>query len=235
MYIQSSFSLIHNQNLSSISSLESLTFIGGLFNISNSILEDFTVLDNINLGKGGIIIHDNSNLTSIENLKIVSTIHGTLRIYGNENLVDISSLSAVDTINGLLIISNNNSLSNCESICTLLEEGYISSSIIISENLEECNSVNEITFNCSTNSTNTLDKCNDVVVMPNPVIDELSIVFSNCSNIKNTITLLDSYGQIITISKDNKSINVDNIDSGIYHLLIEHEKGFFIKKIIVNK
>lgn len=75
---------------------------------------------------------------------------------------------------------------------------------------------------------------NDLVIYPNPVQDVVKISTNNASI--NAITLSDVNGRTIKTSNFNNfnevELSVSELNSGIYFLNINTEKGFVVKKLI---
>ncbi len=230
--------LKNNPKLASITPLDSLHYIGGFFEISESVIENFNGLENVKIGMGSIVIMDNQILTSLDNLNIHKTVHGNIRIIGNENLVKITSLIEIDSIVGGFSVFNNTSLTDCSSICRLLKDGYVENPVIVSNNLEGCNSIDEITIqDCFTSTVEIKKSANIVSVSPNPVIDELGIYFSSNYPTVYNATLYNSFGEVVEIieienNEYNQSIDMSRSVPGLYMLLIKHEKGEVVKKIL---
>ena len=77
----------------------------------------------------------------------------------------------------------------------------------------------------------------NVMVMPNPVKDNLHINLSGLSE-KATISVTNTLGQVVYIAKADEIksnaavLNLSNLKSGIYILKIESNQGVLLKKII---
>ena len=88
---------------------------------------------------------------------------------------------------------------------------------------------------------NTISKAIDFKLFPNPAHDKLNISFSNINKGLTRFTIynmqgLKLYDDQINITTDtyNKTINVNNLKSGIYFLKIENNSQAFNKKFVVD-
>ena len=78
----------------------------------------------------------------------------------------------------------------------------------------------------------------EVHIFPNPVKDFVNVEINGCKYTPIKITLVDINGKIIqqqTKAKPNKfHLNLDKIQKGIYHLILEQDHEITYKKIIKN-
>ena len=75
---------------------------------------------------------------------------------------------------------------------------------------------------------------NDFVIYPNPVNDRLYI---ETQTLTQTIEIYDVYGRIQNLSNSatqqlSNSINVDNLNSGVYFVKVVTEKGEVVKRFV---
>lgn len=91
--------------------------------------------------------------------------------------------------------------------------------------------------NCITGSCNTSIERNELLeeykVYPNP---SKGIIFIDRSSLKTRWRIFDIYGKLITggILSEQKQIDIKQLSSGIYILMIEENDRHFSKKIIIN-
>ena len=79
---------------------------------------------------------------------------------------------------------------------------------------------------------------NDVNVYPNPASDKIFISFKNNSNFQKNCDykLTDLSGRIIQQGHlSGKTIDVKNMDAGMYQLQIFNEQSFYSEKVIINR
>ncbi len=71
---------------------------------------------------------------------------------------------------------------------------------------------------------------NNLIIYPNPVTINLELQLKNSLEFKHAI-IYNSNGKKLLESK-KASINVSNLETGIYYVLIETNQGKGVKKII---
>lgn len=216
-----------------ISPFENLTEIGGILDITAKT-DDFNWFPNLNqignnLSLSHIILANNSNLSSFEELNEVNDV-----IFINDtNLNSLYGLQNVssDTFHSL-VITNNPSLSHCSlpNICSfILENPGIAN---INNNASGCNSVQEVLDNC--NMSVTSEELNSKInLYPNPVKDFVNITKTDNSIQIEKIILLDLSGKVLGELKNQEKINLGFYPVGNYILLIHTNKGSISKKITV--
>jgi hypothetical protein len=77
------------------------------FEIKNSLIANFSGLNNVRLINGGIYIYSNSNLIDLSGLDNLQTCYGDFDVISNNNLSSLKSLNELLTISGALYITNN--------------------------------------------------------------------------------------------------------------------------------
>lgn len=153
------FHQIYNLKNLSISNNPQMTGFYGLHNLSviegNLIIQSMNGLTDLNgLGQleftNGIYIENCSNLTSLYGINKVYAIYEALSISDNPLLSDITGLTYTQL--GSAYIVNNPQLTNCSiySICNLISCG--TATITVSNNSNNCNSVEEIQTYCPENA-----------------------------------------------------------------------------------
>lgn len=204
--------IISNPMLNDISGLSNLTFIGGNFFISNNdVLEDLSSLESLTLVNKGVYIYNN---------------------------IILESLTGLDNINSDSLsyfrVKNNPSLSMCSvlSLCSYLEidtAGYE-----ISNNLENCNSAEEITQLC-VNEILEYKNLSIFSIYPNPSSTYISIA-SEDNKIIDDVIIFSQLGQVILHQNGyNGSIDISNLDSGNYIIEITSDNSKERKIFIVQK
>lgn len=102
----------HNNDITSLSSLNSLIEVNGDFKIfQNNLLTNLDGLNNIKTISGILHIGGNNNLTNINDFNNIISI-GALQIAGEDSLANIDSLSKVTSVSGSIHIYNNDLISN---------------------------------------------------------------------------------------------------------------------------
>ncbi len=103
--------------------------------------------------------------------------------------------------------------------------------------VSECEMPTDTCFNVGIQENNNLNICN-IIYSPNPVNNRLAIAFSNDNN---EIYTLDFYNQLgtkiksITISSSRQDINVENLNTGIYYLILKKRDLVINRQKIIKK
>jgi hypothetical protein len=136
-------------DLISLTGLDNLTSIGGLYLYADQSLTSFEGLGNLNSIGADLNIQWCGSLQSFDGFNNLTTIDGSLNIYMNGSLTSLAGLDNIAS-NSIrcLYIAGNHVLSNCnvESIC-----GYLASpggSINIYNNAPGCNNPAEVANSC---------------------------------------------------------------------------------------
>ncbi len=119
-------SLVISRNVTDISGLNFLTYIGGNLRIS-----------------------DNDKLTDYSGLGQLTVIEGQLYLANNDAITNLQWLSNIVRIGQGITIRSNTNLSDCETICSLLNAGQVSGNLFIADNAGDCNSLEDIQGACT--------------------------------------------------------------------------------------
>ena len=79
---------------------------------------------------------------------------------------------------------------------------------------------------------------NDILVYPNPAKDVLNVYFSSMINGPSSLVIYNTIGEVViaaAIAGHNSSIDVSDLDAGIYFCRIETGAAFYNKKIVIVK
>lgn len=218
----------NNDLLTDLTGLHNIIFADDILIIGNDGLSNLTGLGSITQ-TGSFLISDNINLSSLDGISSLEKIYG-LEIINNPALNDISSFTNVDLLDCyILTISNNPQLSECSinSVCQriAINEGEVT----INNNLENCNTKNEVENQCQLSITE-MDFSNQLSVFPNPVTSVLNIELSKNISFQKAI-VKSLLGKKILETSSNQ-INVETLSSGFYLLQVFTDKGSVIKKIV---
>ncbi len=122
--VAGTLSIRDNPLLANLSGLEQLNSIGGVDIYANSSLTSISSLNNVTFIGGNLWIQGNNALTSLEGLENVTSIGGDLGIvWFNNSLINLSGLEQLDSIGGDLIIKGNNSLTSLSGLENLASLG----------------------------------------------------------------------------------------------------------------
>ncbi len=231
----------NSADITNLDGLSNITFIDGSLIIDNNtnlvVLSDqddsqpgfiTNGLNNLTSITNDLIIKDNSNLSDLNGLSALSFVGGIINIEGNSTLASLAGLNNVgaNSFNNL-IITNNTSLSLCEveSICNYLD--FTSNSATISNNAIGCNSRPEVETACENldiEDYNTIS----VTLYPNPTAGMLYIN----GVAEGKVSIYDTTGRFIKEQSFTNEIDLSNLKSGLYLILIEHEGGSSVKSIL---
>ncbi|MEI6310730.1 MAG: T9SS type A sorting domain-containing protein [Bacteroidota bacterium] len=86
--------------------------------------------------------------------------------------------------------------------------------------------------NCSTSGLNETKQEEEIKIFPNPVNDFITIQNTN-QQVQSTIRLQNTYGQTV-LQTTASNIDVHQLASGMYYLIVETINSRIVKKIVVN-
>lgn len=227
---------IYNNNLlESFHGLGNLTMVfGSVYVRNNPSLISFEGLNNLILADGDLTISNNDLLTDLTPLENLKWIHGELFIWGNDTLESLSGLDNIDEISITnLWITHNPSLSECEvrSICE-----YISypNGANINYNYEGCYDYFEVEKACQTVEIKENSFSIDINVFPNPTNTEIYIDKPE-EVIIEQVKVYNQLGQLlIKIEHPGNSIDLSQLDKGLFYIELQTNKQAIRKKIIKN-
>ena len=152
--IKSNLVIKYGQKLDDLQGFNSLNKIGSLVLEYNPIIKNLQGLENVFIERQ-INIIGNNGLVSIKQLANLEELNYLLVIEDNETLQNLNGLENLQSLENL-IIRRNEKLSDCCFISHLIDNdsnnGAITGNIDISDNLQFCNSIEEILANCETQS-----------------------------------------------------------------------------------
>lgn len=218
--------------IESIEELSSITYVGGALDIVNMPnLTNINGFENISSSPTHLLLWYNPTLTDIEGARHLQSITTLLSIKYNALLSDISPLQNIDLSElSSLTIKENPHLSSCHinSICLALENESIS--FTIENNLNGCNTVEEIESACTQSISTDIEEKN-FHFYPNPAQNE--IIFSQIK--AKRIKIFNQLGQL-SFHQENitKSLNISTIKAGVYFMQIEFSNSSTIDKLIIE-
>lgn len=216
----------------SLEGFNSLTTIGGQLRIEG--LAETTTLEGLNnlesIG-GNLVINANIILEDISSLISLTQINGILHITSNEVL---NSLSGIENINHsgieILYLFNNPLISYCNypNICTYLELNTALNDATINNNLEGCNSIDEVLNECSALNIENKESKPFLLSIVNPVKNRLKIIQVGVENELQLVKIISLNGNTILSTNNiisNASIDVSHLYSGLYILELVFADG----------
>ena len=219
----------NNLNALDVSALTGLTQL----RCGNNNLSTLDVTANTALTQ---LLFDNNNISTIN----LSSNVLLKKINAHNNMltsIDFSTNTALE----ILRLQNNNlsdlDLSNNASLTFLTCQD---------NSLLTCISVNDVAYadanftkptgaifstDCSTLGTSDFDLVQNISIYPNPTSNAIAV--SSTSNVLS-LEIYNLLGKRVLIAKNNNKLDVSNLNSGIYLVKIQTEKGNITKKIIKN-
>lgn len=257
-HISGDFLIKENGSLSSLSGLDMLDSIGGLFNLtdnafgdlngienlhyiggslfilSNDYLDDLSVFEDMDTIGGSLFIQSENMLTDLTPFHNLKSIHGQLVIEYNDLLSSLDGLENIDSDSITnLVIDSNPKLSDCavQSVCQYIADP--AGSVQIIWNATGCNSVAEVDSICFPVSVNDYDIENEIVIYPNPASDYLIIKSNNFNKIFR-IRMMNVTGQVV-LDKflEEKLLNISALPSGLYFIEIQNYTNIYKQKVLV--
>ncbi len=226
-----------NDHIINLEPLESLNSVGGMLELSYSRMTSLDGLGNLDSVGGGFKLEFNDELQDIMALSNLKTIGGDIYIGENTNLTTLAGLDgiAAGSIEDLTV-NFNPSLSECDvqSICDYLASP--NGTVIIYGNgaLGWCNSPQEVWLACTAELPE-IGKDQDLILYPNPAINELYIIGNNLMLI-NKVTIYNQLGQRILCEQHPDSrIDISSLQPGIY--IVEFVVGDLTgrEKLTINR
>ncbi|MFI8379076.1 T9SS type A sorting domain-containing protein [Leeuwenhoekiella sp. NPDC079379] len=219
---------LNNTSIQNLSGFTNVKNIEISLAISSCHLETFAGFDNLlDIGEE-LYININDGFNEIAGLKKLKSVGKSITLQYNDDLNNIEALDTIDEVGEYILINGNPQLSICNIniVCKFLEEGKT----VIGYNKEGCNSNSEVLQQCRGGLS--IDENEKLVfsIYPNPTQDILNIEYE--SELPEKLELLDLNGRLVLEAKPNKSINLKNLNSGIYLVRFTFEDAVYLKKII---
>lgn len=226
----------YHRSLKSLSGLNNLGSIGGYLWINcNDSLTNLSGLENlVNIGNG-LIINGNKSLKNLSGLERLRNIGGFLIIGGGGDCDGNPLLTNLDGIKNIdpesiskLYIRDNASLSTCniESICNYLKSP--TAEVDIQNNAPGCSSHEEVGAACSEADIAAKENKLKPLYYPNPVSHKLYF-----NEEVQEITIFTLSGQMVRHKIQTSSIDVSNLNKGIYTIELVTGAGKKRDKLVV--
>jgi len=181
------------------------------------------------LGNLQIEIDNAEDLNELISLRVID---GDL-IIRNTSLNSLEGLNNLAFVTGDLIIENNSNLMNFCALKNLFDINGIGGEIIITNNFYNPSS-EEILSEEDCENTLTIDESillEDLRLYPNPFKEELNIITSFAFD-SIDIELFDINGRNINYKRDNSILDLSNISSGVYFLIVKISNSSRVIKIV---
>lgn len=243
-----------NSSLGDILGLDSLSFVGGEYTVTenpdltslplsiamdsigsnliisaNASLGDLTGLDSLRAIGGYMQIINNESLTSLDGLDSLRAVHEPIEIFNNDMLSDLHGLEHLNSSSFIgAVIENNQALTDCavESLCNFLAEGGLAT---ISNNAGGCNSTGEVNEACIVAVDNPADG-SDIMLYPNPASSIIDI--KGLTEDITSVSLFDAQGRYTRVACNGNSINIDALPEGVYLLSIQLKETRIKRRMI---
>jgi len=237
--LYSELNIGQNDALLSLSGLENLTDLNGHLNIyENKSLMSLSGLDNLSSLGSNLSLVQNDSLESISELSNLFFMDGDLSIMENPALTSLSGLDNLyeggnsSPITNL-VIKQNASLSSCEvqSICLFLADSEPGTANI-SDNASGCNTEEEVDIACQILGIDDIEDEVDLLVYPNPAVDQIFIEFSNAAIVQE-ISIYNQLGQnLLQIKHYSNYIDVSFLEPGTYIIELVTDKTKTRRKLM---
>lgn len=227
---------ISGDDITNLDGLSQITSISDRLDIAfNPLLNDISGLENLTHIGNTLVIWINDILEDLSPLENLTFVGESIRIISNDSL---ESLSGLDNVNSdslaYIRVQFNPSLSMCSilSLCNYLE--IDSADYDISNNLDNCNSGEEITQLC-VNDIQEYSKYSFFNIYPNPSSSILTIE-SKDNKIIDEVIIFNQLGQILLQQESySGSIDISELNPGNYILEIISNNLSERKIFIVQK
>ncbi len=140
----------------------SLDGLGSLQSLERLVINDTKITSLEGIGpidslSGGLLISFNGSLENLDGLESLEYIGGDVDILSNPQLANVDALCNLKSIGNSLELVDNQSLSDCCALCPLVTALEGSTSVMVFNNNDGCNSRDEITGCdvCGGDKTNT--------------------------------------------------------------------------------
>jgi hypothetical protein len=232
-YIGRIVTFFGNKSFSNFKGLTKLSRVNGLNVLDNPKLKNFEGLETLKL-TDSFFVRRNNSLKSFMGLQNIDTIKVIIVLDENPALTSLMGLDHInfDSLKHLRIIGCKNlSICNAKNICNYLSNS--TKSAWIAANLIGCNTRQEIINSC--NDTNSVDIkepfFQNLKAYPNPTSG--IIVFANEELENFSAKLSDITGKVIkVVAIENRTIDISELESGIYFLTLETKDAFYRERII---
>ncbi len=238
------FRITNNESLENFRGLESLKTIGlentilpnQLYIYDNPKLVNFSGLNQLAEIYGSLYITESPSLTSIKELANLTFLCGYIYIEYNDQLTSLSGLDNIEAEHvSTVFVSGNPVLSYCnvESICGVFDH-LIAEDIIINNNLAECNSAFEVAKACISTSIEGNQLINDINIniYPNPASTFIHVRGLPNTEKNITATLFDISGKQLLHDLQLPTIDISELATGTYFLILKSDSSTSYHKII---
>jgi len=252
---------ISGDDITNLNGLNVLTSIGYELWISYTSLTGLTGLDNVTFIGGTLYFRGNNDLTNLNGLHNLTTIGHNLEFWYNISLENISDLYNVTSIGGgyltifdndvlqsltgihnidgssitSLYIEDNSSLAMChvQSICDFLSQP--GGSVQINDNSSGCNNQSEVEEGCDAVSIDEMFPLDYLSLYPNPASQEVNISTDDDREIEGVSIYTLTGQQVLQDWPLNGTIDVSDLQPGMYIVVVTVEGRKVRQKILVQR
>ena len=209
--------------------------MGGALSLVGLNITDVDVFSSIDNLNGSLDIKDNPNLENLEGFTNLTRLgyspNGYLQVDGNAILSSASGLDNLDPTSFFSVSFENNpnlSVCNVQSVCEFLQVNQSYNLHHIENNAPGCANAIEVAESCGFVLGVTNDEISEITMYPNPAEEMLFIGGID----EGTIEFVDAAGRIVYTTSKVSSIDVSNLQSGVYFVKIYIDGKVLTKKII---
>jgi hypothetical protein len=178
-----------------------------------------------------IYLKDCDGISSLDGIHLSNAESYTwLHLENNSLLENIDALNDLELFVKTVTIKDNPNLSACavSRVCKSLQSD--STTIVIENNMEGCNSIEEVQVVCETMSVNSFDLERSIVLYPNPSSDKVFLSTPPDVAIE-VLKVYSLFSQRIS-STSNNMLDISDLSNGVYFVEISSNKGSILKKFI---
>ncbi len=252
---------IFNSQLTSLSGLESLIWVGELNIVGNNALISLSGLNNLTTitTTGNLVIFENNVLTSLTALDNLTSVGG-LSIYLNPQLTSLSGLNNLNYVGWILDIYGNSQLTDISALqnvnlANVNEEWWSGLFIWNNSLLEVCNLPNFCAYLANdpdTHPRDIYDNAGDCISeqavlnacslsMEDNAFSEVTVYPNPVKDILHfsqeihKITLTDLTGKVLSTQNNSSQTDISGLKNGVYLVIIETENGLKETKKVVKR
>ncbi|MFN8279871.1 MAG: hypothetical protein U0V49_06260 [Saprospiraceae bacterium] len=238
--IPGSVTISNNLYLNSIEALSGIKRVGDVLSLYNlRVLSNLKGLENLETVGSQLVITAIGELEDLKPLRNLKKIGDKLQINFNSKLKSLQGIDSLDYRSiSSLIIRDNILLSQCHvaSICNYLRYSE-QKPVVVTNNLADCNSSQEITAHCGIVNVLDVDDENVIRLIFNPYNESLSITAKDIFISKVEIIFINTelvYSSSFSSPVSEIEIRVPLLTSGVYIARMMLSDGRVINKKFIK-
>jgi len=195
-------------NLDGLINITGTSNFGQLIIASNPLLTNLDGLSNITSADGQFVVSGNDILENLDGLSSLTSVGSSAFIDNNPLIENLDGLSNLALIEGSFNLSNNENLTECCAIAPLLSEGGVNGEITIENNVNGCNSLDDLLTSCGFyNCTENIEFTTQAQV-EDFALNGCDSIFGSLIIIMDDISDLTPLSNILYIEEDLTFVNI---------------------------